>query len=92
MFAGGAPVQDPWVSVLEDSQEQLSGISRYKKGGFSFASCFLASTLRVWPSCSEGHELPSSTSHRGRADPECEELGDAPAALGKSPPVSDYLI
>lgn len=47
MFAGGAPVQDPWVSVLEDSQEQLSGISRYKKGGLSFASCFLASTLRV---------------------------------------------
>lgn len=31
MFAGGAPDQDPWVPVPEDSQEQLSGISGTKK-------------------------------------------------------------
>lgn len=36
------------------------GHIRYKKGGMSFASCFPASALRVWPSCSEGHEqLPT---------------------------------
>lgn len=49
---------------------------RYKKRGMPFASCFLASALRVWPSCSEGHEqLARSSSHRNRADPGVKNWG-----------------
>lgn len=83
----------PAVGIPARGQPRAAfGHTRREQGGTSFGACFLASVLRVWPSCSEGHEeLYRSTGDKSRADPGSEELGDAPAVPRKSLPVSSYL-